>query len=61
MRIHYRRQTQPVAPQRLAAVITPSLLQPTRDDAPPAPRAARGGGSWVRWGDAQAPASRPLD
>ncbi len=37
--------------KKLAAILTPALLAPARDDAP---QGSKAGTSWVRWGEAHA-------
>ncbi len=37
--------------RKLAALLTPSLLSPNRDDAPTQQK-PRPGSNWLRWGDA---------
>lgn len=36
-------------PRKIAAILTPTLLSPPCDDAPPEEKA---GVAWLRWGDA---------
>ena len=52
--------TQTVDAQRLAALLTRSLLNPTRDDAPEAAD-ARVGSGWMRWSDASVKTRSPVD
>ncbi|MEZ4271112.1 MAG: hypothetical protein R3C68_06685 [Myxococcota bacterium] len=53
MTIRIRRHTgQVVSAERIAALLTHSLLTPTRDDAPEV-KATKPGTGWMRWVDSQ--------
>ncbi len=47
-----------ITPDWLAQVLTPALLNPARDDAPPAPRWSRHSAGWLRWSESTPPFAR---
>lgn len=59
MTIRLRKHAETLDSEQLAALLTPTLLNPVRDDAPEAHPKSRPGTAWLRWGNGSRKATDP--